>query len=244
MAFLDAIHSERHIDGFSKLSGTVTFYSYVRAIALKHGAKNILDYGAGRGETFEAPGALNTHLRDLRFNGANVCACDIDTAVKSHPRSHEQVVISPNRPLPFPDGAFDLIVSDMTFEHITDPQFVASELLRVLKPGGYICARTPNKYGYVALITKLIPNTHHVGLLKHVQPDRKAEDVFPTVYRMNTPGQVRRLFKSCEVYCFTLSAEPSYFFGSAFVYRAMLVLHRFLPSFLDTTLCLFIRKPQ
>jgi len=244
MAFLDAIHPERHIDGFSKLSGTVTFYSFVRAIALKHGAKNILDYGAGRGETFESPEALNTHLRDLRFNGAQVCACDIDSAVKSHPRSHEQVVISPDRPLPFPDGAFDLIVSDMTFEHITDPQFVASELLRVLRPGGYICARTPNKYGYVALITRLIPNSRHVGLLRHVQPDRKAEDVFPTVYRMNTPGQVRRLFKSCEVYCFTLSAEPSYFFGSAFVYRTMLVLHRFLPWFLDTTLCLFIRKPQ
>jgi SAM-dependent methyltransferase len=243
MAFLDAIHPERHIDGFSKLSGTVTFYSFVRAIVLRHSPKNILDYGAGRGEAFETREALSTHLRDLRFNGAHVCACDIDSAVKSHPCSHEQVVISPDRPLPFPDGAFDLIVSDMTFEHITDPQFVASELLRVLKPGGYICARTPNKHGYVAMITRLIPNSRHVGLLRYVQPDRKAQDVFPTVYRMNTPRQVRRLFQSCEVYYFTLSAEPSYFFGSAFLYRALLVLHRFLPPFLDSTLFFFIRKP-
>jgi SAM-dependent methyltransferase len=243
MAFLDTIHPERHIDGFSKLSGTLTFYAFVRAIMLKHGAKNILDYGAGRGEAFETREALSTHLRDLRSDGAHVCACDIDSAVKSHPCSHEQVVISPDRPLPFPDGAFDLIVSDMTFEHITRPQFVASELLRVLKPGGYICARTPNKYGYVALITRFIPNPRHVGLLRHVQPDRKAQDVFPTVYRMNTPRQIRRLFRSCEIYCVTFSGEPSYYFGGAFLYRALLVLHRLLPPFLATTICFFIRKP-
>ncbi|MGA7712340.1 MAG: methyltransferase domain-containing protein [Rhizomicrobium sp.] len=243
MAFLDAIHPERHIDGFSKLSGTLTFYSFVRAIMLRHGVKNVLDFGAGRGETFDSSEALNTHLRDLRFNGARVCACDVDTAVKTHPRSHEQVVISPNVSLPFPDGAFDLIVSDMTFEHITDPEFVAAELLRVLKPGGYICARTPNKYGYVAILSRLTPNARHVGALRHVQPDRKAQDVFPTAYKMNTPQQVRRLFPSCETYCITASAEPAYYFGNAFLYRALLVMHRFLPPVLDTTLFFFIHKP-
>ena len=243
MAFLDSIHPERQIDGFSKLSGTLTFYAFVRAIMLRQGVRNVLDYGAGCGAFYNDREALSIHLRDLRFNGAHVCACDIDHAVKSHPCSHEQIVLQTGEALPFGDAAFDLILSDMVFEHITNPPFVASELLRVLKPGGYICARTPNKYGYIAMVARLIPNSRHLSVLKRVQPSRKPNQVFPTVYRMNTPGQIRRLFRPCELYCFTISGEPAYYFGSVFLYRALLLLHRLLPPYLAPTLCLFIRKP-
>jgi 2-polyprenyl-3-methyl-5-hydroxy-6-metoxy-1,4-benzoquinol methylase len=56
---------------------------------------------------------------------------------------------------PFPNETFDLVVSDSTFEHVSDAEQVASELDRVLKPGGWICARTPNRHGYVALLNRL-----------------------------------------------------------------------------------------
>lgn len=243
MSFLDAIHPERRIDGFSKLSGTLTFYSFVRAIALRHGVKSVLDYGAGRGAFSEEQEFLTPYLRDLRFAGAHVCACDIDPIVKTHGYSDEQILIQADKPLPFADSAFDLVVSDMTFEHIANPLLTASELLRVLKPGGYICARTPNGYGYVAIIAGLAPNSWHVRLLRKVQPDRKAKDVFPTHYKMNTTKQIRKLFPSCEIYSFTLFGEPFYCFGNALLYRAMLILHRLLPPSLAPTLCLFIRKP-
>lgn len=40
--------------------------------------------------------------------------------------------------LPFKDATFDAVVSYNTFEHLADPQVAASELLRVLKPGGQL----------------------------------------------------------------------------------------------------------
>jgi SAM-dependent methyltransferase len=48
-------------------------------------------------------------------------------------------------------------VSDFTFEHIVDPAQAARELDRVLKHGGWLCARTPNRYGYIALANRFVP---------------------------------------------------------------------------------------
>lgn len=39
-------------------------------------------------------------------------------------------------PLPFPDSAFSLVMTRYSFHHFQNPSAVASELIRVLKPGG------------------------------------------------------------------------------------------------------------
>jgi SAM-dependent methyltransferase len=45
--------------------------------------------------------------------------------------------------LPFPDGTFDVVVSNQVFEHIADPPRVLPEIRRVLKPGGVFLAIFP-----------------------------------------------------------------------------------------------------
>lgn len=247
MKFLNHIHPEIAIDGFTKLDGTIKFYSFVKAAMLRLDAKNVLDYGAGRGAFWELNikdhGSLwRKHLRDLRFNGAHVVACDIDPVVKNHPCSHEQILIQKDQNLPFGDEKFDLIVSDVTFEHIEHPEIVSKELLRVLKTGGYICARTPNATGYVKIITNLVPNKHHAKLLKYIQPHRREDDVFPTVYKMNTVSSIKKLFPGCAIYFYRDFAEPAYFFGSKFIYKIVLFLHKVSPDYFGTSLCVFIKK--
>jgi 2-polyprenyl-3-methyl-5-hydroxy-6-metoxy-1,4-benzoquinol methylase len=44
------------------------------------------------------------------------------------------------------------------FEHIEDPEWLARELLRIVKPGGLIAAFTPNKFGYFAVAARMVPN--------------------------------------------------------------------------------------
>jgi SAM-dependent methyltransferase len=242
--FTHRIHSEKGVDGFTALDGTVKFYGFVHAILLKTGARQVLDFGAGRGAALvDDRSVYRRHLRDLRVGGARVTACDVDEIVTTHPASDRQVVIKPGERLPFDDGSFDVIVSDMTFEHIEDAPFVAGELIRILRPGGYVCARTPNRFGYVRMVSSLVPNRHHAGALRSVQPDRKALDVFPTVYRMNSIGQIRNLFPGCTVFHFNDSAEPSYYFGNEFLYRSFMILHRLLPGALATATNFFIMKP-
>lgn len=180
-AFTFRTRHEKNVDGFTALDGTVRLYNFVKAAMLRVGAREVLDLGAGRGGIWHDDASLyRRYLFDLRSTGATVTVCDVDQVVLTHPCSHAQVVISAGQPLPFADGAFDIIVSDMTFEHIEDPAQVAGELLRILRPGGYVCARTPNRFGYVRVMANLIPNRLHVAALRRVQPSRKPEDVFPT----------------------------------------------------------------
>jgi 2-polyprenyl-3-methyl-5-hydroxy-6-metoxy-1,4-benzoquinol methylase len=241
--FTYQLHTEKSIDDFTALDGTIRFYGFVKAIMLRSNVKNVLDFGAGRGAFWhDSKSVYKRQLQDLRSSGATVTAADVDEAVMEHPCSHQQVMIKAGSPLPFDNGEFDLIVSDMTFEHLENPDTVAKELLRVLKSGGYICARTPNRFGYVRLISTLLPNRLHGIVLKSVQPDRKTVDVFPTFYRLNSPQQAKRVFSGSTVSYYYDSATPSYYLGNPFFYRTFALLHRILPPFFATSVCLFIRK--
>jgi SAM-dependent methyltransferase len=243
--FTFRLHPEKNIDHFTACDGTLKFFGFVKATMLRTSARHVLDFGAGRGAWWhDDPSKFRKQMRDLRMGGnAVVTACDIDPVVLTHPCSDTQIVIDPNERVPFADGTFDVIVSDMTFEHIENPGFVSRELVRILKPGGHICARTANRWGYVRLMSRLIPNKMHVSMLQHVQPDRRGEDVFPTRYQLNSPAQIRRWFPSCKLYYYYDSAEPAYYFGTEALYSALALLHRLTPGFLATSLCAFIRKP-
>ena len=145
--------------------------------------------------------------------------------------------------LPFDDGEFDLVIADYVFEHVGDEvhQTVA-ELLRVTKDGGWIAARTPHKWGSTGLGARIIPNRFHVALLRRLQPGRKAEDVFPTRYRMNTRRRLRSLFAGHEVTAYGHSSEPAYFGRSRLGWSMASVLGRLTPQGLAPTLMIFVRK--
>ena len=144
-------------------------------------------------------------------------ACDIDPVVKNHPCSHEQIIIQKGQSLPFEDDTFDLIVSDVTFEHIEHPEIVSRELQRVLRHGGNICARTPYATSYVKIFTQLTPNKHHSKFLKYIQPNRRGEDIFPTVYKMNTVSSIKNYFLAVP-YIFTKTLRNPHIFLEARLY--------------------------
>jgi SAM-dependent methyltransferase len=238
------VHPEFRIDRFTRHDGTVRFFNYVHAIIGRgDDSLEVLEFGAGRGSFFhDGRSEYRKRLQDLRSSGAVVTAADIDPVVETHPCSDHQVVIEAGKPLPFDDGSFDVIVSDFTFEHLPDPGQVAGELLRVLKPGGWLCARTVNKWGYVAMVSRLVPNALHARLLGRIQPQRSEADVFPTVYRLNTPGAARRHFSGHEVIWYHDNGDPAYHFGNGLLYRLLLLGHRLLPARLATSICIFVRK--
>jgi len=241
---IEKIHSEYKIDLFTKHDGTVLFFNFVRAIIGKiDGRAKVLDFGAGRG-SFHHVQSSNTrsYLQDLRTTGAEVWAADVDEIVNSHPCSDHQVILNLGEKLPFDDGAFDVVVADFVFEHLENPSEIAKELIRITKQGGWICARTPNKWGYVSLASRLIPNTLHAKFLNKAQPNRKEEDVFPTVYRLNSPRAVKKYFSGCDVRWYYHSGDPAYYFGSTVLYRMLLLLHRLLPPKLSPSICFFIQK--
>lgn len=112
-------------------------------------------------------------------------------ALRRHPTIRDRVRGDVSM-LPFRDGTFDLITSNMVFEHLAEPEAQLKEVFRVLRPGGLLVFHTPNKLGYALATGRLIPAGLKVKLAGFLQ-DRRPEDVYPTFYRVNTTNAIEAL---------------------------------------------------
>lgn len=237
------LQPETSIGGYSAYDGTIEFYGRVKS--LLHSQMRVLDFGAGRGAWFEDDQSpYRREMRLLRGSVLEVIGCDVDEAVLSNRAVDKAQVIRPCTQLPFEDSSIDMVLADYVFEHIPDPRWLAGEFARILKSGGWICARTPTRYNYVSIAARLIPNFKHARLLGVVQPGRKPEDVFPTVYRLNSRRSIRKHFAATlfQDHSYIYGCEPQYYFGSQLAYRVLQFLHWLLPSAFYGNLYVFLKK--
>lgn len=194
-ATLVRVYPEAAVGGYSSVDGSIEFYTRVNALI--DAESRVLDFGAGRGWwSVEPVAAMYRSLRLLRGRVAEVVGADVDPVVTTNPSVDRAVVLEQGDPLPFGDATFDLVIADYVLEHVdaADAQAVADEFIRVLKPGGWLAARTPNKWGLIGVGARAVPNRLHTRFLARLQPDRQVEDVFPVRYAMNTKRVLARLF--------------------------------------------------
>ena len=73
-------------------------------------------------------------------------ACDVMTPETLSPLIRRFTQLSPaNTTLPFATNSYDGIVLNHVIEHLPDPIAVVGELLRILKPGGYLYIEAPSE---------------------------------------------------------------------------------------------------
>lgn len=142
----------------------------------------VLDVGAGAG--------ISAHT-DFRGHVARVCGIDPDDRVLHNPHLDEARVGFADR-IPYPDDNFDFAFAWNVVEHLESPDTVFAEVARVLKPGGRFVFKTPNRWHYVTLISRLLPHRFHHAIIGRIFRRTRA-DIFPTVYRCNSEPRIRRL---------------------------------------------------
>jgi SAM-dependent methyltransferase len=98
-------------------------------------AEHVLDLGCGDGR-------LSGDLDATQLTAADVSPTALERAARRLPEARI-VELEPDAPLPFDDGAFDLVLCAETIEHVRDVQMLLSELRRVLRPGGTLALTTP-----------------------------------------------------------------------------------------------------
>lgn len=242
---LAKLYPEVAAGGFTRHDGFVEFF--LRANSLLPDKATILDFGAGRGAWTDAPLApIHRELRDFGRRGHTVVGTDVDPVVLENPTLDESYVVSVGAPLPLDDGRFDLVIADHVLEHVTasDAPAVAAEISRVLRPGGWFAARTPNKWGMIATCARLVPNALHAKVLTVLQPGRQEKDVFPTRYAMNTRRDLRRLFPAdtWDLAVYRHASEPQYVGRSTIAWRIASFIDQVTPPPLLPTLMVFARK--
>jgi len=104
--------------------------------------------------------------------------------------------------LPFEDETFNLVTANMVAEHVVDPASFTREIRRVLRPGGLFVIHTPNLLYFEIFAAHLLPNWL-VRSIAHHTDGRDHEDIFPTMYRMNTRAAFYRLdgYKVVDLEC-------------------------------------------
>ena len=145
---------------------------------------------------------------------------------------------------PVESGTIDLAVCDYVLEHIEDVDGFFSELSRVLAPGGVVGFRTPNKWFYVSVISRLIPNRLHSKVVGKVQSDRQEQDVFDTVYKCNTGRSLQAAFRrhGLEGVVTYHEAEPLYLTFHPLAFKLGVLHQRFAPKSVRANLFAFARK--
>lgn len=127
----------------------------------------------------------------LSKRAGRLVGLDPDPTIEENPWVHEKV----QGLLDDYDGggSFDLVTLRMVAEHIADPGPCVRAIERALRPGGVAVIYTVCGYSPMPILTRLAPmGLRHVvkSWLWGTQP----KDTFPTCFRMNTRGALRRLF--------------------------------------------------
>jgi SAM-dependent methyltransferase len=115
-----------------------------------------LDVGCGNGR---AAGAW------LKPRVASYIGVDVSSVAVEEARSLglDARVIEDATKLPFDDESFDLVVCVEVLEHLLRPDHAATEMLRVLKPGGVLVATVPNAVFWRRRLDAVVGRWHPLG---------------------------------------------------------------------------------
>jgi len=240
MTYKERFYPEARFGGFTDIDGTIAFFNRINS--LLNSSFTVLDVGCGRGAYADDPIVIRRNLRILKGKVSKVIGIDVDNSAQDNPFLDEFHLIQEDS-WPIENNSIDLIVCDNVLEHIKNPNRIFSEAQRVLKNGSYFCIRTPNRWNYITLLARLIPNKYHSQVTNVIQGGRKSEDVFPTVYKCNTIGKIKDMMKNHDFECvvYGYEAEPSYLSFSKVAYWLGVLHQRFAPGVLKPVIFAFGR---
>jgi SAM-dependent methyltransferase len=212
-------------DGSRTKDGTKPFYDWFLSGI---DARNALVLNVGAGPT---PTPVE---RCLRGRVKRLIGVDPDPIVGTN-TDLDEAYVNDGLQLPFPDGHFDAVYSDWTLEHVPDPIPFLNEVHRVLKPGAFYWFRTTNLGHYVTFVSARTPQWFHRLVANRArQLPHDEHDPWPTRYRMNTQGALRRAllgagFESAEIRI--IESWPGYLVFNPLAFRVGVVYERLVNRF-------------
>lgn len=116
------------------------------------GDERVLDVGCGNG----------AYLSELRSRGADAVGCDLSPGMLAAAAPHPQLVNADVTRLPFAAAAFDVVLAPHMLYHVADRALAATEMRRVLKPGGR-CVVVTNGHNHMRSLRELVETAVRVG---------------------------------------------------------------------------------
>jgi 2-polyprenyl-3-methyl-5-hydroxy-6-metoxy-1,4-benzoquinol methylase len=132
----------------------------------------VLDIGCGQGVHSLRAAHQGAQVLSVDYNWLNL---EIGQALKQEEPTTQVIFMMGNveRPLPFSDEAFDLVLMLDVIEHLYQRTHALREVQRVLKPNGILLLAAPNRN------TKWKRHLRTAGLPSETDPDHKIEYIWP-----------------------------------------------------------------
>lgn len=171
----------------------VTCERQVLRRSLRRPAGRVLEAGCGRRDSR----ADSLAMPELGVR--TVVGVDLDTdAGRANEGLDEFVAADLCESLPFEAGAFDLVYASFVVEHLEAPERAFREWRRIVRDDGAVLVVTPNMANPFMRLGARLPQRLRVEL-KRRGPGVAERDVFPSPYRANTVGTLRRLAAASDL---------------------------------------------
>ncbi|MGH9935513.1 MAG: class I SAM-dependent methyltransferase [Blastocatellia bacterium] len=164
---------------------------------------------------------------DLKSRAQSLIGVDPDFAALAGNRALTLRINADVVRLPFAGGSFDLVTSNMVFEHVEAPLASVQEIRRVLGAGGRLIVLTPNWLDIVTIAARIVPNRWHPAVVSRVE-ERGAADVYPTHFRFNRPATIEKILREAGFGRWSVESleHPDVYAHAPIVARVEAVWHR------------------
>jgi ubiquinone/menaquinone biosynthesis C-methylase UbiE len=166
-----------------------SFYPWLYEVAefRHHGGQKVLEIGCGTG----------SDLLQFAKHGAHAFGIDITQhhleLAKSRLGDRGDVRFGDGREIPFPDSTFDYVYSHGVIHHSDEPEKIAREIMRILKPGGRFNLHVYSLFSYATLY-----GTRKFGYFKwkrhHIE-----NSIAPVHVDLYTARRMKRLFPGTKM---------------------------------------------
>ncbi|MFO0949280.1 MAG: methyltransferase domain-containing protein [Planctomycetota bacterium] len=182
------------------------FRQRVKACAAQIPGGRVCDLGGGANPTLPLK---FIDKFDLKYLVADVAESELDKLPIGYERRRLDIQ---QLPTAF-EGSFDLVVSRMVAEHVSDARAFHSNIFRMLSPGGTAIHFFPTMYSLPFVLNRILPHRLSERLLHQLQPGRDAAGThgkFPAFYRW-CHGPHRRQQRRLESVGFRVEEYVGYF---------------------------------
>ena len=120
-------------------STAILVQKYAARVQSRAKSLRILDVGVGLGR-------LLTRIQAAVGSGAELHGMDISlNYLRVASRHHPNLVLAKIEDMPYRQQSFDIVTCTDVLEHVKDLNYAISRILSVIKPGGYLIVRVPNR---------------------------------------------------------------------------------------------------
>lgn len=190
----EQVYQEYRFGSYSRHDGAVAFHTRVQSLLSENSV--VCDLGCGRGFHKMLYNGFAREVQVCRGTHRRVIGVDVDKYAADNPYIDEFRLVGVDGRLPLEDSSVDMVISEWVFEHLEAPRTTIAEAARILRPGGVICIRTPNRWHYSSLGASVIPSRWHHHVRRLLRQPHDPQDVFPTLYRCNTKGAMERMLRA------------------------------------------------